>query len=219
MRKMNGLKWIFLGLVASAFFCFVMGGVTLRQEIARLRHKPQAPPEIWKPSPFAVAPPKVYPSAKPPALSTPPPPVISPETAKQIWQPPPAELLGKWQGGGATDTGFFYFTIEITTNPRNPAQILAYAQTLNMALPIPALGRRQPNVRELIAQRMPRQLSLVGTPSDDGAVAFHVSQAIGPQGDCPITDIRISSWGTEGVAAEWKGAACPGGSLVLKRSS
>jgi hypothetical protein len=209
MHKSDGLKWIFLGLIAATFLSFVMGGVTLRQEIARLMHKLQAPPVVppslpVRPGPY---PPTVYPTTKPPV------------SVKQAapWQPPPLELLGKWQGGGATTTGFFIISMEISPNTRNPGQLLGFVTMVNFALPVPPLGRRQYGVAELVQQRMPYQISLVGTPSDDGGVAFHVEKTIGPKRDCPMTDMRVTAFGTEGIVSEWKGAACPGGSLVLRK--
>ena len=70
---------------------------------------------------------------------------------------------------------------------------------------------------EIVTQRLPYQISLVGTPSDDGGVAFRVEKIIDPKRDCPMTDMRVTTFGTEGITAEWKGEACPGGSLVLRK--
>ena len=51
MPKFNGLKFIFLALLASAFFCLAMCGVTIRRTIAEIASHGNKPES--RPSPFA----------------------------------------------------------------------------------------------------------------------------------------------------------------------
>ena len=213
MVKSNAFKYILLGLIVAVFLCFVMGGVAFRRDIALVKQGQYfGQPEVRRPVPTEHA--RRYPLQNAPQ----PLPPTDPKPSASAWQSPPVELLGRYQGGGATSTGFFTVGIEIRTNPRNPEQLLGYMTMINIAVPTPILGKRQLSVSEIINQRMPHQLTLMGTTLDDGSVAFHVEKNIGAMSDCPITDVRIGSFGTDGITAEWKSLpTCTGGSLVLRK--
>jgi hypothetical protein len=194
--KWNGLKTIFLILLAGVFLSLAMCGVTLRRTIAQFGHHASAQEEsvAARPSPFRGT------GAQQNAAG-------AQAAAFRSF----SYLAGIWQGSGilpATGTCGLRFEMR----PRLENRFAGYATLTCLPLSPP----RTPDPVSMALQRSPRSSILIGIPGN-GEVAFHAEKLIGTSEECPISELTALPFGTTQLAVEWKNNGCPSGQILLSK--
>ena len=225
--KSNGLKYIFLALIAAAFLCFVMGGVTLRREIlSRLQQPPASKPSPLGrrtyPPPPAVLSQRRSPQPPQAPITNAPGPVLSIGTPVSPGLPTPGQRLGKFEGQTLLESRAIVCgaSIEIYEDAAKNGQVIAY-ETFACVDPMAMYSapKNKAAVRGMVmgiaGQRLPVMYILSGQRQAGGVVELSVAQTAGHHDRCVMTKGSLIPFGNRLLLFRWEDGACGTGEMQL----